>query len=155
MFWRRKKDAFTRPQPPTTVTLDAIATVRNDVERPRPHGWQRVTSHIEFLPEHGPRLLGIDAYSHAIVVFSMDLAPDAPEKPEQLTLENGHRYGIFATRSQLRPNYLGVSVVEVRKLEGTTLTVKGLDAINGTPVLDVKPYLPEYDAVPKARIPFG
>jgi tRNA (adenine37-N6)-methyltransferase len=155
VFWRRKQPAFERPDPPREVTLAAIATVRNDVQKPRPRGWDRVTSRLEFAPEHLPRLLGLDAYSHAIVVFYMDLALDAPEKPDQLTLESGHRYGILATRSQLRPNHLGVSVVEIRGLEGATLTVKGLDAIDGTPIFDVKPYLPEYDSVPSARIPFG
>ena len=59
----------------------------------------------------------------------------------------------FATRSQLRPNYLGVSAVELLARDGATLSVRGLDAIDGTPVLDIKPYLPEYDAVPGARIP--
>jgi tRNA (adenine37-N6)-methyltransferase len=156
MFWRRRKaDSFERPQPPQSITLSPVARVRNDVKRPRPHGWGRVKSRLEFLPEHEPRLLGLDCYSHAIVVFYMDLAPGAPEKPEQLTLESGHRYGIFATRSQLRPNHLGVSVVSIHAVEGNVVTVKGLDAIDGTPVLDIKPYLPEYDAAPDARIPFG
>ncbi len=154
MFWR-KKERFDRPAAPEEVTLRAVGTVHNDVERPRPHGWGRVKSRIEFFPEHQPRLLGLNAFSHAIVVFYMDLAEDAPEKPAQLTLESGHRYGVFATRSQLRPNHLGVSVVEVKEVAGTTVTVKGLDAINGTPVLDIKPYLPEYDAEPDADIPFG
>jgi tRNA (Thr-GGU) A37 N-methylase len=70
-----------------------------------------------------------------------------------LTLESGNTYGIFATRSQLRPNHLGVSVVPLLGREGTTLRVRGLDAVDGTPVLDIKPYLPEYDAVPGARTP--
>lgn len=155
MFWRRKKQPFDRSAPPAQVTLSAIGNVQNDVDKPRPRGWERVTSKIVVYPEHLPRLLGLEGYSHVIVVFYMDLAVDAPEKPAQLTLENGHRYGVFATRSQLRPNHLGVSVVELRAIESDTLTVKGLDAINGTPVLDIKPYLPEYDAVPTATIPFG
>jgi len=105
------------------------------------------------LPEHAARLQGLDSYSHVIVVFYMDLAEAAPEKPDQLTLASGRIYGIFATRSQLRPNHLGVSVVPLLALEGTTLRVRGLDAVDGTPVLDIKPYLPEYDLVPGARIP--
>jgi tRNA-Thr(GGU) m(6)t(6)A37 methyltransferase TsaA len=133
--------------------LQAIGHVRNDVTAPRARGWEKVASSIELLPGNGPRLQGLDAYSHVIVVFYMDLAAWAPDKPEQLTLESGNTYGILATRSQLRPNHLGVSAVPLLGLEGDCLRVRGLDAIDGTAVLDIKPYLPEYDAVVDARIP--
>jgi len=152
-FWRRRQDQWGRPPSPVEVTLDAIAFVRNDIAKPRPHGWEKVESRIEFLPENGRRLEGIEAYSHLIVVTYLDIAADAPEKPDQLTLASGNTYGIFATRSQLRPNHLGVSVVELLSRDATTLRVRALDAVDGTPVLDVKPYLPEYDSVPGARIP--
>jgi tRNA-Thr(GGU) m(6)t(6)A37 methyltransferase TsaA len=153
-FWGRKRATFERPPAPAEVTLRAIGYVRNDVAKPRPQGWEKVESRIELLPEHAPKLAGLDAYSHVIVVFYMDLAEGAPEKPETLTLASGNTCGILATRSQLRPNHLGVSVVALLGMEeGAALRVRGLDAIDGTPVLDVKPYLPEYDAVPEARIP--
>jgi tRNA-Thr(GGU) m(6)t(6)A37 methyltransferase TsaA len=152
-FWRRKQADWERPEPPAEVTLVAVARVRNEVTKPRPHGWEKVESTLEFLPEHEARLEGIEAYSHLIVVTYLDVAADAPEKPERLTLASGNAYGIFATRSQLRPNHLGVSVVALLSREGAELRVRGLDAIEGTPVLDVKPYLPEYDAVTDARIP--
>jgi tRNA-Thr(GGU) m(6)t(6)A37 methyltransferase TsaA len=61
--------------------------------------------------------------------------------------------GIFATRTQLRPNPIGVSVVPLLARKGNVLRVRGLDAIDGTPVLDVKPYIPHYDSVPQATIP--
>jgi len=83
----------------------------------------------------------------------MDLAAEAPEKPEALTLASGNRYGILATRSQLRPNHIGVSAVPLVSREGPVLRVRGLDAIDGTAVIDIKPYLPAYDAWPGARIP--
>ena len=152
-FWRRKPDDWQRPLPPEEVLLHAIAFVRNDVLKPRPHGWEKVVSTLEFLPEHEARLDGIEAYSHLIVVTYLDVAEGAPEKPERLTLESGNTFGILATRSQLRPNHLGVSVVELLGHNGPALRVRGLDAIDGTPVLDVKPYLPQYDAIPDARLP--
>ncbi|GAB4327808.1 MAG: tRNA (N6-threonylcarbamoyladenosine(37)-N6)-methyltransferase TrmO [Dehalococcoidia bacterium] len=135
------------------MTLEAIGYVRNTVARPRPRGWERVESRIELLPQHRPKAEGIERYSHLIVVFYADLAAAAPEKPERLTMESGNTYGILATRSQLRPNHLGVSVVPLLRVDDGALFVRGLDAIDGTPVLDVKPYLPAYDAVPGARIP--
>ena len=61
--------------------------------------------------------------------------------------------GVLATRSQLRPSPIGVSVVRLLKRRRNILRVEGLDAIDGTPVLDIKPYFPNYDAVPGAGIP--
>jgi tRNA-Thr(GGU) m(6)t(6)A37 methyltransferase TsaA len=156
MFWRRhKEEPFDRPLPPARVTLAAIGFVHNEVRRARPKGWEKVESRIELLPEHAARLAGLDAYSHVLVVFYMDLAADAPEKPPALRMASGRTYGIFATRSQLRPNHLGVSAVPLLGVEGGSLRVLGLDAIDGTAVLDIKPYLPEYDSWPSARIPRG
>ena len=155
VFGFGKRDAFERKAAPDEVTLRALAWVENGVAKPRPQGWERVESSLRFLPEFAPMLEGLERYSHALVTFWMDLAVDAPEKPAQVTLKSGRRYGILATRSQLRPNHLGVSVVRVLGVEGAVVRVVGLDAINGTPVLDIKPYLPEYDAEPGATIPNG
>ncbi|MEX0782677.1 MAG: SAM-dependent methyltransferase [Dehalococcoidia bacterium] len=155
MKWPWKREAKHRQPILAPVTVVPIGYVRNDVGKPRPHGWERVESEIVVLAEHAGKLVGIEAYSHVVVVFWMDLAPGAPEQPETLTLASGNAYGIFATRSQLRPNHLGVSAVALLARDGATLRVRGLDAIDGTPVLDIKPYLPEYDAVSGASIPDG
>lgn len=143
---------FDRPEPPERVTLEVIGWVRNDVVKPRPHGWEDVESTIEVLPEHAERLRGLEEYSHIVAVFYMDLAADAPEKPSTVPVE-GMEVGMFATRSQLRPNHLGVAVAALLGVEGAVLRVRGLDAIDGTPVLDLKPYLPRYDSHPEATIP--
>ena len=153
MFWRRKQPPFVRPPSPRKVTLSALGRVQNKVVKPRPHGWAGVESTIVVEPPFVPMLLGLDRYSHVIVTFSMDLAEAAPGKPEQVTLKSGHRYGILATRSQLRPNHLGVSAVRLLGVDGAEVRVLGLDAIDGTAVLDIKPYLPEYDSHPSATIP--
>ncbi len=154
MFWKRKKEEpFERPLPPARVTSAAVGFVRNEVKRPQPRGWEGIESRIQVLPEHAGKLDGLADYSHLLIVFYMDLAADAPEKPESLTLASGNSYGVFATRSQLRPNHLGVSAVPLLAVEGSALRVRGLDAIDGTPVLDIKPYLPAYDAYPSATIP--
>ena len=148
-FWRRRRDGWQRPQPPEEVTLRAIGSVRNEVVKPRPHGWEKVVSAIEVLPEHEAKLEGLEEYSHLVVVTYLDVAEGAPEKPDRLTLASGNTYGVFATRSQLRPNHLGVSVVELLDHAGAALRVRGLDAIDGTPVLDIKPvmtgFLPRED----------
>ena len=153
-IFRRPKPGH-RDDPEQEVVLQAIGYVRNDVTKPRPRGWEKVESRIEILAEHAGKVAGLDAYSHVLIAFYMDLAADAPEKPETLTLATGNTYGILATRSQLRPNHLGVSVVPLLGIDGAVLRVRGLDAIDATPVLDIKPYLPEYDAYPDATIPHG
>lgn len=143
---------FQRPAPPERVALAAIGYVCNGVARPRPHGWARVASRIELLPEHAARARGLDAYSHVIAVCYLDLAAAAPHKPAAIPVD-GVATGILATRSQLRPNHLGVSAVPLLGVEGAVVRVRGLDAIDGTPVLDLKPYLPRYDAHPHATVP--
>jgi tRNA-Thr(GGU) m(6)t(6)A37 methyltransferase TsaA len=155
MKWPWTREAKHREPVMRPVTLVPIGYVRNSVPTPRPHGWAKVESEIVVLPEHEAKLAGIEGYSHLLVSFWMDLAPASPEKPETLTLASGNTYGILATRSQLRPNHLGVSAVPLLSRDGALLRVLGLDAIDGTPVLDIKPYLAEYDAIPGASIPEG
>lgn len=97
---------------------------------------------------------GLEDYSHIIVVFTFDkvpegeqrlrVAPDAGRLPVQ---------GVLATRSQRRPNSLGVSVTRLLRRRLNVLWVEGLDAIDGTPILDIKPYFPNYDSVPGASVP--
>ncbi len=155
MKWPWKREGKHREPVLGPVTLVPIGYVRNSVWTPRPRGWAKVESEIVLLPEHEAKLAGIEGYSHVLVTFWIDLAPGAPEKPETLTLASGNTYGILATRSQLRPNHLGVSAVPLLGRDGAVLRVLGLDAIDGTPVLDIKPYLAEYDAIPGASIPEG
>jgi len=62
--------------------------------------------------------------------------------------------GLFATRSPNRPNSIGKATVRLIKREGNVLKVRGLDAIDGTPVIDIKPYLPRYDSVARAKVPW-
>lgn len=138
------------------IVLAPIGWVRNEVKQPRPHGWQAVESDIELLPEHATGLEAIDAFTHIIVLFWLHRIPPGERKAEQLY--PGPRLGLplvgtFATREQRRPNPIGVAVVPLLSKHDATLHVRGLDAIDGTPVLDIKPYLPPFDAPPDARMP--
>lgn len=151
--WLLPRRRFMRPPPPDRVELVPIGWVRNDRPKPQPHGWERVRSRIELRPEHRDRAEGLERYSHLIVVTYLDLAAQAPEKPARIRLPGGREVGVLATRSQLRPNHLGVSACRLLGRDGSVLEVEGLDAIDGTPVLDVKPYLPRYDAVIGAVVP--
>jgi tRNA-Thr(GGU) m(6)t(6)A37 methyltransferase TsaA len=163
MTWlRRLLDALFRllglrlpAVPREPVALRPIGVVRNRVSLPQPEGWEHVRSDIIVRDDLLPALDGIEAYSHVIVVFAFHLVPE-DERRLRLHPRGDERLpeqGVLATRSQLRPNPVGVSVVPLLRRRRNVLRVLGLDAINGTPVLDIKPYLPRYDAVPDARAP--
>jgi tRNA-Thr(GGU) m(6)t(6)A37 methyltransferase TsaA len=143
------------PVPREPVMLRPIGVVRNGVRTPRTESWASVRSDIIVRDELTDALDGIDGYSHVIVVFAFDRVP---ESAQRMRVRPGHdarvpEQGVLATRSQVRPNPVGVSVVRLLKRRGNILRVQGLDAIDGTPVLDVKPYFPNYDAVADAGIP--
>jgi|DewCreStandDraft_2_1066082.scaffolds.fasta_scaffold00774_16 tRNA-Thr(GGU) m(6)t(6)A37 methyltransferase TsaA len=145
------------PGPLPEVTLVPIGVVRNRVSEPMPEGWEAVESRIVLRPELAPALLGLGDYSHIYVLFWLHRIPPHlrgtrlqlhPRDRQDLPLQ-----GMFATRTQLRPNPVGLTVTRLLSVRGNVLRVLGLDAINGTPVLDLKPYVPYYDAVPDARQP--
>ncbi|HEY5639534.1 MAG TPA: tRNA (N6-threonylcarbamoyladenosine(37)-N6)-methyltransferase TrmO [Dehalococcoidia bacterium] len=151
---RRQPEAF--PDLPD-VRLTPIGYVRNRVREPMADGWADVESRVIIRPELTDMLLGLGDYSHVVVVFWPHRVPDEVRgsKP-QLHPRDDESYplmGVLATRSQIRPNPLLVSPVPLLEIDGSVLRVRGLDAIDGTPVLDVKPYLPHHDAIPDARVP--
>ncbi|MBI2887843.1 MAG: tRNA (N6-threonylcarbamoyladenosine(37)-N6)-methyltransferase TrmO [Chloroflexi bacterium] len=139
-----------------TYCLRPIGLVRNGVPDPQPHGWEAVESELRLDPALAPALEGLAGFSHVIVLFWMHRVPQELRKGGQY--HPGGRtdlplVGVFATRTQLRPNPLGLAVVSLLGVDGPVLRVRGLDATDGTPVLDIKPYLPPYDAPPGVRMP--
>ncbi|MGI8550321.1 MAG: tRNA (N6-threonylcarbamoyladenosine(37)-N6)-methyltransferase TrmO [Dehalococcoidia bacterium] len=141
---------------PAPVIVNPIASIYNQIRMPRPFGWEELDSEIRLIPPASAAMLsGLEAYSHLIVVFWLDkLGQDRP-RPTQIQPGGNQApiQGVLSTRSQLRPNPIGVSVVPLLDIRGDRLRVRGLDAIDGTPVLDIKPYIPHYDSVPAARVP--
>lgn len=97
-------------------------------------------------------LEGLDGFSHLWVIFyfhkNKSARFHAKVHPPRL---NGKTIGLFATRSPHRPNPIGLSLVEINKIESDGIWVKGIDIIDKTPILDIKPYLPEIEAKPKAK----
>jgi len=137
------------------ITLKAIGAVHNAVREGRQR-WGQVTSEIELLPEHAERLEGIDDFSHIHVLFYLDRVSRyerGMKRFRPLDREDLPLLGAFATRSQRRPNPIGLTTVTLLERKANTLRVKGLDALDGTPVLDIKPYSPRMDSAPGARLP--
>ena len=139
--------------PEEPITFQPIGVVHNKVREPRISGWEDVTSDIVVREDLAAALDGLDGFSHLIVVFNFDRISADTERPVHTLISGGPNVGTLATRSPLRPNTLGVSVCEIMVRKANVLKVKGLDALDGTPVLDLKPYLPPYDSVPGARLP--
>lgn len=137
--------------------MTPIGYVRNKVKEPMPDGWTNVESTIVLREDCAPMLLNLGDYSHVIVVFWPHLVPDDVRGSKaQMHPRGDNRFplmGVLATRSQTRPNPVLITPVRLLEVAGSKLRVRGLDAIDDTPVLDVKPYLPHHDEVEDARVP--
>jgi len=132
-----------------------IGWVRNEINAPMRDGWENVVSDIELDPGLAPATDGLAEFSHVIIVFWIHQVSEWTGEPLKIHPRGRQDLplvGLFATRSPRRPNAIGLSVVPLLECHANVLKVKGLDAINGTPVLDVKPYTPR-DLVSKAVWP--
>lgn len=137
-----------------TVSMEPIGQVVNEVSTPVDRGWASVESKIVLREELAPALAGLADFSHALVVFWMHrTGPVERLQRRPQGREDMPERGILAQRARHRPNPIGVSSVVITGIEKNVLRVKGLDAINGTPVLDIKPYYPVYDSRAEARVP--
>ena len=94
---------------------------------------------LEILPEYAEGLLDVEGFSHLYVLWVFDRADGFSLRATPPTDDRPH--GVFATRSPRRPNPIGLTVVELMGRDGNRLRVRGLDMLDGTPVLDLKPYL--------------
>jgi tRNA-Thr(GGU) m(6)t(6)A37 methyltransferase TsaA len=112
-------------------------------------GWGKVVSEIYLNPELARGIVGFEAFSHVLVVFHMHRATFSPSS-DLVRRPQGRadmpEVGIFAQRAKHRPNPIGVTVVKLLGVKDNVITVQGPDAIDGTPVLDIKPYFPQYDS---------
>ena len=110
----------------------------------QPGGARDVVGQLELRPELAPALADLDGFSHVYLLYcfhaSQGFAPVVTPY-----LDKTPR-GLFATRAPRRPNPIGLSVVEVLAVAGNVVTVRGVDVLDGTPLLDIKPYAPAFDA---------
>ncbi len=150
MGWLRG-DKQPGAEPPA---FHAIGHVRRAPARPPAEGWARVESELALDPELAAALAGLDGYSHVWVLFALHtVGDDGRQVVTQHPAGAPAPTGVFALRTQARPNPIGMTAVELLRVDGGTLRVRGLDALDGTPVLDIKPYIPYYDCVADARVP--
>ena len=138
------------------ISLKPIGVVRNEIKETGKKDWNTVVSEIIFDPSWQKALSHIEEFSHLIIIYWMHRV--LPEQRQITEVHPGGRQdlplvGVFASRSPMRPNPLGVTTVKLIGRDGNILKVSGLDAIDGTPVLDIKPYIPSYDSPAEAKTP--
>ncbi len=138
------------------MNIEPIGMVKSPVKDPVDSGWGTVESEIHLHEEFAPGLQGIEDWSHVIVIYHLHQISFNPEN-DLIRRPRGQadmpEVGIFAQRARHRPNMIGITAVKVLGVEGNVLKVKGLDAIDGSPVLDIKPYAPVYDGVYDPAVP--
>ncbi|HEU0013429.1 MAG TPA: SAM-dependent methyltransferase [Longimicrobium sp.] len=130
------------------IAVEPIAYVRGPRASLEDDAWGRVESAIELVESFGADCLaGLEEFSHAEILFHFHAGdPGAVERGTRHPRGNPAwpRVGIFAQRAAGRPNRIGATIVEIRGVEGRVLRVAGLDAVDGTPVLDIKPVMAEF-----------
>lgn len=130
------------------ITLEPVGYVHSARSEVRDDDWGEVTARIELAASFDAHCLdGLEDFSHAEVIFVFDrVAESAVERGTRHPRGNRAwpRVGIFAQRGKDRPNRLGTTIVEIVGRDGRALTVRGLDAVDGTPVVDIKPAMVEF-----------
>jgi tRNA (adenine37-N6)-methyltransferase len=142
----------------SAYTIHPIGVVRSPVREPKDDCWAGLVSVVEldpnqFTPES---TAGLDQFSHAEVVFLFDrVAPEAVQTGSRHPRgrQDWPKVGIFAQRGKDRPNRIGVTVCKIERVEGLRISVRELDAIDGSPVLDIKPYMAEFAPRGEVRQP--
>jgi len=125
-----------------------IGVVHSPFKEPKgtpiqPPGGKGIDGTVEVFPEYAEGLKDVEGFSHIILIYHFHLSKGLSLKVKPY-MENRLR-GVFATRAPNRPNPIGISVVRLTRIEGNILHVRDLDVVDETPLLDIKPYVPEFD----------
>jgi len=136
------------------IKYKPIGLVHSPFKEPRgtpiqPAAAKNVKGTVEIFPEFAKGLKDVDSFSHIILICHFHLSKSAPLSVVPY-MDNETR-GVFATRSPCRPNPIGLSTVRLDKIEGNILHIRDVDIINGTPLLDIKPYVPQFDKKEKIK----
>ena len=137
------------------ITYVPIGVIRAPFLEPKespiqPAAARGVEGRVIVFREYAEGLADLGGFSHVILIYHFHLS-GVPRLRVQPYMDDRER-GVFATRAPARPNPIGLSVVRLLGIEGNILHVADVDIVDGTPLLDIKPYVPEFDAVPEARI---
>ena len=139
----------------TEIHYKPIGVIRTPFHSPegtpiQPAAAPGIVGRVEMIPGVVDGLKDLDGFSHVILIYHFHEARAACLRPKPF-LDSVER-GIFATRSPARPNAIGISVVRLLGIDGNILCVENVDIVDGTPLLDIKPYVPEFDGADDVKI---
>jgi tRNA-Thr(GGU) m(6)t(6)A37 methyltransferase TsaA len=131
-----------------TITLSPIGVIRTPFEKPegmpiQPTGRSSAPGTAEIFPAYQPALADLDGFSHIILIYHLHRVEKW--KPRVVPFLDTVERGLFATRAPTRPNPIGLSIVGLERVESGVLYLTNVDILDETPLLDIKPYLPEFD----------
>jgi len=131
-----------------TIKLNPIGIIHSPFKKPlgvpiQPSGAKGIEGSVEVFAEFLEGLKDIEGFSHIILIYYFHLAKRA--SLSVIPFMDKQQHGVFATRASARPNPIGFSVVELEKVDGNLLLVKDIDIVDGTPLLDIKPCVPQFD----------
>ena len=116
----------------------------------QPKSARGINGTVNVFPEYTEGLKDLENFSHVILIYNFHLSKKQSLKVKPFMENRVH--GIFSTRAPSRPNTIGISVVKLVSIEGNILHVQDVDIVDGTPLLDIKPYVPEFDMSEVDRI---
>jgi tRNA-Thr(GGU) m(6)t(6)A37 methyltransferase TsaA len=128
-------------QQPIGVIHSPFTTLENMPIQPA--GARDIEGSVEIDPALTAGLQDLQQFSHIYLIYSFHQA--SRTELQVMPFMDSTPRGVFATRSPLRPSHIGLSIVELRGVEGNRLRVRGVDILDGTPLLDIKPYIPKFD----------
>ena len=125
-----------------------VGVIHSPFKEPRgtpiqPSAARGIDGTVEVFPEYIEALEDLDGFSHIILLYHFHLSREFSPKVRPYMDDQTH--GVFSTRAPSRPNPIGISVVRLIKIEKNILHIRDVDIIDGTPLLDIKPYVPEFD----------
>ncbi len=132
----------------TEIVFKPIGTVHSPFKEPpgtpvQPGAATEIQGWVEVFPEYGEGLADLEGFSHLILLYHFHLAQGFALRVKPFLDE--HQHGLFATRAPARPNPIGISIVRLERVEGSRLYIREVDIVDGTPLLDIKPYVPRFD----------
>ena len=148
-------DQKTKDSPgPVDLTMSSIGVVRTPFKEQtgtpiQPRFARATEGLVEIFEPYVEALADVDGFERIWLLFLLDRAK--PWQPRVIPYLDTVQRGLFATRAPSRPCPVGLSVVEVVSIDSNRLTVRGIDIIDKTPLLDIKPYIPQFDAFPDSR----
>ena len=130
------------------IRYKPIGVIHSPFKEPKgtpiqPAGAKGIDGTVEVFPEYVKGLKDVEGFSHIILIYHFHLSRGAPLKVKPYMDNESH--GVFAMRGPSRPNPIGISIVRLMGIEGNVLHIQDVDIIDGTPLLDIKPYVPEFD----------